>query len=204
MAYVESSVVVYLRAVYGITDLLKDSFLITDKFTFIELGREAATLAIMIMIGWIAGRNFQERIGYGLFAFGTWDIFYYVWLYVFIGWPTSLFEWDILFLIPLPWWGPVITPILISLLMILYGITSVFKSERSQFIRMKFGNMVILASGILLILFSFMYDAISALPQGMEAVAAVKPSSYKWYLYFGGMMFLIYFTLKSLKNFNMK
>src|SRR2546422_2160642 len=25
----------------------------------------------------------------------VWDIFYYVWLWVFIGWPPSLFTWDV-------------------------------------------------------------------------------------------------------------
>ena len=41
-------------------------------------------------------------------AFGIWDIFYYVFLKIIYDWPKSLFDWDILFLIPLPWWGPVI------------------------------------------------------------------------------------------------
>jgi len=33
----------------------------------------------------------------------------------------SLLDWDILFLLPLPWWGPVLAPVLIALLMIVWG-----------------------------------------------------------------------------------
>jgi hypothetical protein len=54
-------------------------------------------------------------------AFGVWDIFYYVFLKVLTGWPHSLMDWDILFLLPLPWWGPVIAPVSIAVLMILWG-----------------------------------------------------------------------------------
>ena len=27
------------------------------------------------------------------------------------GWPETVLDWDILFLLPLPWWGPVIAPV---------------------------------------------------------------------------------------------
>ncbi len=54
-------------------------------------------------------------------AFGVWDIFYYVFLKVMCDWPRSLFDWDILFLLPLPWWGPVLAPVSIALLMIVWG-----------------------------------------------------------------------------------
>ncbi|MBU0607696.1 MAG: hypothetical protein KKI08_07395, partial [Armatimonadetes bacterium] len=45
-------------------------------------------------------------------------IFYYVSLKVLIGWPASLQTMDILFLIPVPWFGPVWLPCSISALMI--------------------------------------------------------------------------------------
>ena len=54
-------------------------------------------------------------------AFGVWDIWYYIFLRQITGWPSSLLDWDVLFLIPLPWWGPVIAPVSISLLLILGG-----------------------------------------------------------------------------------
>src|SRR6266511_2095330 len=69
----------------------------------------------------LAGRTRQTRLAYSAVAFGVWDIFYYLFLKIMCDWPKSLFDWDILFLIPLPWWGPVIAPICIALLMILWG-----------------------------------------------------------------------------------
>src|SRR6185503_14790450 len=56
--------------------------------------------------GGLAGATWPARLGYSIVAFGVWDIFYYVFLWVMTGWPTSPLDWDILFLIPLPWWGP--------------------------------------------------------------------------------------------------
>ena len=73
---------------------------------------------MLLAVGWIAGTKIQSRLGYSFFAFGLWDIFYYIFLKVFIGWPNSVMDPDILFYIPLPWWGPVLAPVLISVLMI--------------------------------------------------------------------------------------
>ena len=75
MAYLESAVVVYLRAMYGIKDLLRDTPLLTDPYTVIEVGREAATLVMLIIIGIISGNTWQKRIAYSVFAFAIWDIF---------------------------------------------------------------------------------------------------------------------------------
>ena len=68
-----------------------------------------------------AGRTWRARLGYAAIAFGSWDILYYVFLRIISGWPASLFDWDILFLLPLPWWGPVLAPVCIASLMIVWG-----------------------------------------------------------------------------------
>jgi hypothetical protein len=86
---------------------------------------------MLLCIGWIAGETFQSRVGFTFIAFGLWDIFYYIWLWVFIGWPRSVFELDLLFLIPLPWWGPVLSPVLIALLMVTGGIIAVIKTKKT-------------------------------------------------------------------------
>src|SRR5689334_23913292 len=69
----------------------------------------------------LAGRTWRRRAGYAAIAFGVWDIFYYVFLRLISGWPRALLDWDILFLLPLPWWGPVLAPVSIALVMILWG-----------------------------------------------------------------------------------
>jgi hypothetical protein len=119
MAWVESAVAFYLRTM---TDRINphQTAPLPDVpgITSTELVREAATLIMLVAIGWLAGSNRRTRWGYSAIAFGVWDIFYYVFLKVICGWPTSLTDWDVLFLIPLPWWGPVIAPMLIAALMI--------------------------------------------------------------------------------------
>ncbi|MBW2560401.1 MAG: hypothetical protein JRE40_06050, partial [Deltaproteobacteria bacterium] len=92
MAYLEAAVVIYLRALYGIEDLLRDIPLAPDRYTPVEIGREMATLVMLALIGWIAGHRRQDRIGYALFAFGLWDIFYYGWLLILTGWPETLLD----------------------------------------------------------------------------------------------------------------
>ena len=67
------------------------------------------------------GATGARGCAYSLIAFGVWDIFYYVFLAVIAGWPQSLLDWDVLFLIPLPWWGPVIAPVIIAALMVVGG-----------------------------------------------------------------------------------
>ena len=182
MAYLESAVVVYLREMYGIVDLIKDTPLSPDKYTIIEIGREAATLVMLALVGLITGETRQKKIGYSIFAFGIWDIFYYVWLYLFIQWPKSLLEWDILFLIPLPWWGPVITPVLISIFFILVGY---FLITKEKIILSKI-DWTIFWISILIILFTFMEDGIKIILSGNIDLNAVRPTNFNWSLFFIG------------------
>jgi hypothetical protein len=84
-----------------------------------EIVREVATLIILFAAGWLANHAKRTRLGYSLIAFGVWDIFYYIFLKIIVGWPQSIFEWEILFLLPLAWWGPVIAPAMIAAMIIL-------------------------------------------------------------------------------------
>ena len=80
----------------------------------IEIGREAATLIMLLGVAMLAGADRWERFLAFCLSFGVWDIFYYAWLWIFVRWPASLFTWDLLFLIPVPWIGPVLAPVLVS------------------------------------------------------------------------------------------
>src|SRR5947208_1506198 len=122
MAWVESAVVFYLRTMVDRIEPYQPNPLpIIGKFGIAEVVREAATLVMLLTVGMLAGRTWRSRLGYAALAFGVWDIFYYVFLKVMCGWPRSLLDWDILFLLPLPWWGPVLAPVSIALLMIVWG-----------------------------------------------------------------------------------
>lgn len=179
MAYLESAVVVYLRGLYGINDLLRDMNFTPDMYTFIEVGREAATIVMLIIVGLMAGNTSWKKTGYFFIAFGVWDIFYYIWLFIFIQWPKSLFEWDILFLIPLPWWGPVIAPILISILLISIGYLLIndFKYKVNSI------DWIVFGIAVIILLFTFMDDSIKVIVTGTGDLARIRPTAFNWVLF---------------------
>ncbi|MBI4641135.1 MAG: hypothetical protein HY731_10600 [Candidatus Tectomicrobia bacterium] len=130
MAYLEAAVVVYLRELYypeGFDFPLK---MTPTHITLIEIGREFTTIVMLVAVGMLAGFSRWQKFAYFMYAFGLWDIFYYVWLKVLLNWPPSLFTWDVLFLIPLPWLGPVYAPMIVALTLILAGIIIAHREER--------------------------------------------------------------------------
>ena len=125
MAWVESACVYYLRVMVDrVVPYQPDPLPIRGTLGEVELVREAATLLMLATTGMLAGRTWRARLGYAAIAFGAWDILYYVFLRMMSGWPSSLFDWDILFLLPLPWWGPVLAPVCIASLMIVWVISA--------------------------------------------------------------------------------
>ena len=158
MAYVESAVVVYLRAIYYPEGFIFPLKLITDYKITVEVFREVATIIMLLTVAHLAGRNFQERFACLMLTFGVWDIFYYVWLKILLDWPASVFDWDILFLIPLPWIGPVIAPVSISVLMIISGILLARLSDKETAFRPKLLPLLLALAGTVLVLYSFMCD----------------------------------------------
>ena len=188
MAYFESAVVVYLRRLYNINDLMISKPLLEPQIGAIEIGREAASLVMLLAVGWVAGKKIQSRVGFSIFAFGTWDIFYYIWLKIFIGWPGSVMDMDILFYIPLPWWGPVLAPILISVLMIIAGIIVVIKEENGILIHARNFDWVILSGGVFLLLYSFMADALKTLPADTLTLHTLRPTQFNWPVFLIGLV----------------
>jgi len=87
---------------------------------------------MLLSVGYLSAQNIKQKMGAFLIAFGFWDIFYYVFLNLLIGWPKSLFDIDLFFLIPVPWIGPVITPIVVSILLIIIGVNLFLKKDNSK------------------------------------------------------------------------
>lgn len=181
MAYLEAAVVVYLRMIFypqGFDFPLAPG---PSSTIFIELGREAATILMLIAIGALCGRSPLERFAYLLYSFGVWDILYYVWLKVQIGWPPSLFTWDLLYLIPVPWVGPVIAPVLVSAAMIGAALVIIRRQEAGTtpaFPRWAWWLEV--AAGMLIIL-SFIRDA-------GNVTAGGYPHSFPWDIFACGLV----------------
>lgn len=96
--------------------LLKNSYITT-----VEMFREFTTIIMLFCIAYVSGASVKQRVGAFLIVFSIWDIFYYIFLHLLINWPTNLFSIDVYFLIPVPWIGPVITPIIISVILFIFG-----------------------------------------------------------------------------------
>ena len=204
MAYVESAVVVYIRRIYGISDLIIDIPPFDPVLAPIEVGRELATLIMLLAVGWAVGKSLQSRISYTFIIFGVWDIFYYIWLRLFIGWPISLFSPDILFLIPLPWWGPVIAPVLIACLMVVGGILTVISDDKGRKIRFSAFDWITLIAGVLIMLYSFMEDALSIMPADIVTLAQLRPTSFNWPIYILGLVITGYVVLNTTRLLKQK
>jgi hypothetical protein len=179
MAFLEAAVVVYIR---GLIQVTSDRVSLGPYVTM-EVWREAATLVMLVAVGWLAGRRRTDRLAYGLFAFGLWDICYYAWLRVLIGWPATLLDWDILFLIPLRWWGPVLSPVLIAALICVTAVLALVRLTRGERLGITSGRVGVALLGALLALYVFMSDALHALLGGQSDWATLLPGPFKWPLF---------------------
>ena len=201
MAALESAVVVYLRALYY-PDGFSVAFRLIDAHIIqVELLRELATLVMLVTIGYLAGKSFAERMAYFLLSFAVWDIFYYGWLKVLIDWPASIMEWDILFLIPFTWLGPVLAPILCSLTMILLSLVLLRHNRAVPPLVWS-----CLIGGSLLILCTFMvdygrliiangfaddYPLLLQNPDFLDVASGFLPQSFNWVVFAFGEILLL-------------
>jgi hypothetical protein len=193
MAWVEAAVVIYLRTMVDRIDPYQAIPLpLYGDLGGIELIREAATLIMLLCVGWLSGWNTRSRLSFAAIAFGVWDIFYYVFLWVMGPWPSSILDWDILFLLPLPWWGPVLAPVLIALLLITSGLMIILLEDHEIPLRIGMKSILITSGGVLLALYVFMVDALMVLPKGIEAIREVLPVSFNWPLFLVALVLMAF------------
>jgi len=187
MAYVEAACVVYLWEILYPEGFKFPLLLVVEKqyesLVGVELGREFATLVMLVGCAIAAGRTKVQRIASFLFLFGAWDVFYYLWLRVitelthFPVFPASLGAWDILFLIPVPWTGPVCAPMIVAATMALLSGMLVFAERRGARLKPDLRFWVIEAIAFLMIFGSFIWNY-------GDVLAGKVPSSYPWWLLF--------------------
>ena len=222
MGVFEGAVVVYLRELYypnGFTFPLSP---MEYHVAITELIRELASLFMLLSVGIIAGKNFSQRFAWFLYTFAVWDIIYYVFLYLVLAWPESLLTWDILFLLPVIWTGPVIAPVLISLLMILLAIIIYNFNLKSNYnVKIFRKEWLILILGSVVIFISFIWDYSKFLINNISATElktkslgdklfdlSIKyiPESFNWIVFILGFLIILtgivilYKRLLNLKN----
>jgi len=180
MAYVEAAVVVYLRALYYPQGFAFPLAPMPVVMAAVEIGREAATLVMLLGVSMLAGADRRERFLAFCVSFGVWDIFYYLWLRVMLGWPPSLLTWDILFLIPVPWVGPVLAPVIVSVLLVTGGLLLLREGPRGRVASFPPRLWALAIAGALLVLASFTLDS-------RVVTERREPPSFRWGLFGAGV-----------------
>jgi hypothetical protein len=183
MAYVEAAVVVYLQRALTITPdtlfPLRGSDVV-GNLAAIEVGREMATLVMLAAIGCLLGRRWVDRLAWTAVAFGVWDVFYYAWLWVFLGWPHSPNTWDVLFLIPVPWAGPVWAPLAVSACLIGFGLAAARRASLGSLSGVSALHAAGAVAGGLLVVVSFAANAPSLMEGGL-------PGWFPWPVFVAGI-----------------
>jgi len=203
-AWVESAVVVYLRTIYfdggfsfPLTLNYENGKHVFNPLVRIEFGRELATIIILLAVGIMAGIKPFHRFCFFMIAFGIWDIFYYIWLYVMVGWPESLMTWDLLFYVPLPWVGPVITPVLIAIAMVVAGSLVIYFDEKGYKIRWRWYDMAVELSCATIMIVAFCWDWKNILQVPGDMMHTGIPNPFAWGLYLPAYLFsIVYFGVR--------
>lgn len=196
--YAEAAVVVYLREILGpLRDAMLAGFRHDEVFPLLtveqleaggrrylrailtEVGREVATLVILAAVALVMARNARQWLAGFMITFGVWDIFYYVFLRLLLGWPPSIWTWDCLFMLPVIWAGPVISPILVAAAMILAGVAMLWRESRGRPVRFSWCDRLLILGGALMIIVAFCWDH-------QTTSAGRPPNPFNWRLFILG------------------
>jgi hypothetical protein len=148
IGWFEASIVVYLRELYYPNGFAFPIVAMPARIAWVEIIREAASILLLMAAACVAANTSLQRFARFMLLFGIWDLAYYVFLKLTLGWPASLSDWDVLFLIPAPWIGPVWAPSLISVLLVLVGSYLIWTPDRPRRYRPAHYALAILAGAI--------------------------------------------------------
>ena len=207
MAFLETVIVVYLRKMYypiGFNFPLNPN--IESWVYSVEWFREIFTVVMLLCICILAAKKFNERFAYFMYSFAIWDIFYYIWLKIILDWPVSLSTWDILFLIPIPWIGPVLAPLICSITMIIFAFLIIDLEDRGKKTKIMKLEWTFLIIGGLIMLYTWIIDYLKLIinngylsqffnllnnSEFQKIVGNFSPSHYNWMLFIIGEILMI-------------
>ena len=205
MGFLESAVVVYLREILYPGGFAFPLSPVPVELALTELLREVATLVMLITIGIVMSRRFSTGFAWFIYSFAIWDIFYYIFLKLLLGWPESMLTWDVLFLIPTTWTGPVLAPVLLSLTMILFALVILTQSDRGRDTRIDPVEWTGLILGSLVLILGFVYDYSQHMlthfslagmfrikdPEVLQVATRYIPARFPWWIFVIGEMIVI-------------
>ena len=176
---IEAAVVIYLRKIYYPNGFSFPVIIAATDISRVELIREFATIIIMWAVAELSYRSFQARLAVFMILFGVWDVVYYIALKILTGWPESLATWDVLFLLPSPWVGPVWAPMFIAISLVIAGVLILKRVESGDKLKVDYKFWVFeILMGVLIIT--------SFLIPGQVVINTTLPDTYPWYLLLAG------------------
>jgi len=149
----------------------------------VELIREACTIVMLATVAWLAGTNARSRLAAFFVMFGVWDILYYAGLKGLANWPSAWLQWDCLFLIPKPWYGPVLAPVLISAYFVFVCGLVFLLEESGRKTQVPALSWSLQAVGLALWYWSFVKDS-----GAIAAVHGYRGVVYSWPLFVCGLL----------------
>jgi hypothetical protein len=209
--YVEAAVVAYLRAIYSPLHLHFYPGTPNDLFPLlsldqlrdlgpehltrlkVELGRELATLMMLAGAALMVGRNTRERLAVFLVTFGIWDLSFYLWLKVLLDWPASLLTWDLLFLLPVPWVGPVAAPLIVAVSMIAAGFAILWREHNGEAVEFGKARWAGIILGMVLVCLAFTGNY-------QDMLQGRYPAAFHWALFLVGETIWFLTLLSALKR----
>jgi len=153
VAFINATSSVYLREIYNVKTLLpswgiakKDiifsvgdlmilnrdialKILVDMNLLVAEQIRQVAAIALILVIVYMIGKSWFDRLSLLMFVGGLSGMLYYAFLFALLRWPSSLLSKDILVMVPTPVIVPIYMPVLLSALAFLGGAFLVFKKK---------------------------------------------------------------------------
>ncbi len=190
--YVEAAAVVYIRLLYEpihqrlFPDRARDDLFplfsveqwaheapAEAQNVALEVGRELGTILMVALVALAVARDGRQWFAAFALTFGVWDVAYYLWLRLLIGWPRSVWDWDLVFAAPVPWVSPVLAPLAVAVVMTLTGLAFFHTEAYGRPLRPRRGDWAAVLFGALLILGAFWWDFRNTLAGG-------PPSAFNW------------------------
>ena len=179
--WLEATVVVYLRRLFYPDGFAFPLVFLPSDIALVEVAREAATILMLLAVAGLAAPTAWGRFGAFSIAFGVWDLVYYAGLYAALGWPESLGTWDVLFLIPGVWAGPVWSAAVIALLLVVCGARMLDCDRRGYRPRPRASDWLLAAVSLLLLLTAFLWNH-------AVVVAGQLPGRFPWEIWLAGVI----------------